>query len=132
MYFGVPSEYHSGEADSPRPYLCDYAEAGRLCELLSDLEAVKVCLPTADQWEMAARGTDGRRYPWGNGFEGDPAKFASPWGLEKLIAGPPEWTSTRIEASKTVICGGEKQWGCAMREPASRDSLRAMRLVVEP
>jgi formylglycine-generating enzyme required for sulfatase activity len=36
------------------------------CEWLSHKTGTNFKLPTEAQWEKAARGTDGRKYPWGS------------------------------------------------------------------
>jgi formylglycine-generating enzyme required for sulfatase activity len=52
-------------------------EAIKFCQWLSACTRKKYRLPTEAEWEYAARGTDGRKYPWGN-YEGrgDLANFA--------------------------------------------------------
>src|SRR5206468_7774425 len=52
-------------------------EAERFCKWLSSKERKNYRLPTEAEWEYAARGTDGRSYPWGAKLsQGDLANFA--------------------------------------------------------
>ncbi len=52
-------------------------EAIKFCSWLSARDRKKYRLPTEAEWEFAARGTDSRRYPWGqHDGRGDLANFA--------------------------------------------------------
>jgi len=67
----------AGAADSHPVVHVTSLEAMKFCQWLTTRERKKYRLPTEAEWEYAARGTDGRRYPWGN-FDrrGDLANFA--------------------------------------------------------
>jgi formylglycine-generating enzyme required for sulfatase activity len=43
-------------------------EAVAFCRWLSQSFRVDIRLPTEQEWEKAARGADGREYPWGDGY----------------------------------------------------------------
>ena len=71
-------------------------DAIKFCAWLTTRERKKYRLPTEAEWEYAARGTDGRRYPWGNDEgRGDLANFADrntvfAWSDRNIDDGYPE------------------------------------------
>ncbi len=93
--------------------MVSWDDARAFCAWLSKATRDKYHLPTEAEWEKAARGTDGRIWPWGNGWDerlcncknivGDTApvgKYSpqdeSPYSCSDMMGNVLEWTSTTI------------------------------------
>jgi len=87
-----------------------WEDAQEYCKWISSKTGFQFTLPTEAQWEKAARGTDGRRFPWGNQMAdknlanaeklGKPGRTvpigsyplgASPYGLMDMAGNVWEW-----------------------------------------
>jgi formylglycine-generating enzyme required for sulfatase activity len=88
-----------------------WEDAQHFCRWLSNVMAAPYRLPTEAEWEYAARGSDRRRFPWGdewdpnraNTRDGGPGAVTpvgaypsgiSPWGCLDMAGNVWEWTSS--------------------------------------
>ena len=83
-------------------------DAVAYCVWLSKETGRRYRLPSEAEWEKAARGTNGRRYPWGETWDDRYAKVdsqgiipvashplgASPFGCQDMVGNVEEWTRT--------------------------------------
>lgn len=127
----------AGREDHP-VVLVSYADALAYADWLSGLTGRTWRLPSEAEWEKAARGTDGRRFPWGNFWNptvlnsndqgpfdtlpvGSFPKGASPFGLLDPAGQVFEWTGSSAGPGRRVVKGGS--WddkGCGICRPAAR------------
>lgn len=106
-------------AETPDPPLAlTHEEALALCESIATRTGVSVTLPTADELESAARGTDGRRFPWGNGLEKVDGRVRSPHGIERFSTPIAQWTDSRDANGVPLVLGGPHSPHCAGRSPS--------------
>lgn len=120
--------------------LVAYEDAVAYADWLSSVSGFSWRLPTELEWEKAARGIDGRWFPWGNEFDArklnshDDGPFdtvpvgafsdgASPFGVLDAAGQVFEWTSTKAGDGRYIVKGGS--WddkGCGVCRSAARHS----------
>lgn len=129
----------AGRRDHP-VVLVSYGDAQSYADWLSRKTGERWRLPTPQEWEKAARGTDGRYFAWGNRF--DPLRLnshdkgpfsttrvgkyksgASPFGVLDTAGQVYEWTAKATRKGRHLVKGGS--WddkGCGVCRAAAGHS----------
>lgn len=118
-------------------------DAAAFCRWRSAQDGKTIRLPTEQEWEKAARGTEGLPFSWGHTWE--PAYVAgpetwpqslpppvglvkedcSPYGMRDTVGGVREWTATVVRGAerRVAVRGGSFKTGGAMGRPLWRREL---------
>jgi formylglycine-generating enzyme required for sulfatase activity len=130
---GIEPPPHWPAPDDHPVTFVDWFEASAFCAWAGGR------LPIEAEWEKGARGTDGRRWPWGDEPDATRAAVggdlkrgatapvgahpggASPYGLQDMAGNVWEWTASEHGGGERVLRGGsfaspDLEWArCAMR-----------------
>ncbi|MGB3790586.1 MAG: SUMF1/EgtB/PvdO family nonheme iron enzyme [Phormidesmis sp.] len=118
-YLWQDGQFPAGQEQHP-VVLISYEDALDYAQWRSEQDGVSYRLPTTLEWEKAARGTDGRYFPWGSEWRADATNWAkngpygtsaiatfplsrSPYGIEDMAGNVFEYTSTLVEKSNGNI-----------------------------
>ena len=131
--------------DPARPVAgVSWFEALAYCNWLAEKTGRPYRLPTEAEWEKAARGTDGRRYPWGdewdpercNNKEGGPGSTTpvgqypdgkSIYGSEEMVGQVWEWCSSMYGGTEVKPRFGYPYRGDDGREELEGEDTRILR-----
>ena len=102
----------------PDPEVCwdlpviaiSWDDARAWCAWASERQGVLLRLPSENEWEKAARGVDGRRFPWGDAYD---ATFANWRGSRASYSQlePPGTYPTDVSVYGVLdMCGGASNW----------------------
>jgi len=111
------AEFPKGTENFPVTNI-SYQDAVDYCKWLEKKIGFPVRLPTEAEWEMAARGSSGQKYPWGNEWNKEAAasketggkisavkSFSvnrSPFGAYDMAGNVWEWTSDKVKKEEPV------------------------------
>jgi formylglycine-generating enzyme required for sulfatase activity len=140
---GRENSYYKNQVEDNLPIVgISWDDASAYCRWLSGKTGLNFKLPSEAQWEKAARGTDGRPYPWGTSTPSNNlahffsrsrktvnvnshAQGASPYGLLNMAGNVEEWCDNQVARGgsfysneRYIRCTARNKYDSNERNPA--------------